>query len=155
MYNSLHMHSFQCKRLYTRKKERKKNNNKKALSEQCTHTFITCLFFFSFMFTGIPSIQILGLSASCTVENKHHSFWASLFMSLCKHLPEFWTLGRVYLGSRGHCCHHSRCSIRRSQLQSPLPQICSRGWCHRRNVRPPLFPWRPASARSSGRVRKV
>lgn len=136
------------------KTAKKKNNWKKAIGEQCTHTFVTCLFFFSFAFRGIPSIQIPGLSTSCTVKSKHHSFWASLFMSLCRHLLEFWTLVRVCLGSRGHCCRHSHCSIQRSQLQSPPPQICRHGWCHLRTVPPPPFPGRPASARPSGRVRK-
>lgn len=119
------------------------------------HTDAACLFLFSFMFRRIPrSFQIAGLTTSCTAKRKHHYFGASLFISLCTRLQEFWTLVRACLGSQGYRCHHSRCSIPRNQLQSPSLQTCRSEWCHLRIAHPPLLPDSPTSARQSVGERK-
>lgn len=149
MYNGLR--GFQCKRLLPKSSKKKNKLTKKS---KHAHPDTTCLFVFSFMFRGIPGIQIPGLSTSCTVESKHHYFWAPLFMSLCRRLLESWTLVRLCSGSQGYRCHRFRCSIPQSQLQSPPPRTRRRGWCRPRTARPPRFPDRPVSARQSGRKRK-
>ena len=105
------------------------------------------------MFRGIPSIQIPGLSTSCTVKSKHY-FSASLFMSFCRPLLEFWTLVRARWGSRGYRCRRNRCSIPQSRPRSPPPHTRRSGWGHRRTVRPPPFQNSPPSARQSGGERK-
>lgn len=153
MYNWLHRHSFQCKRLLPKSSKGEKYLTKS--NSWAGHTEAACLFVFSFMFRGIPrSIQMAGLTTSCTVKRKHHSFRASLFISLSRRLQEFWTLVQVCLGSRGFRCQHSHCSIPRNQLQSPSPQTCRSEWCHLRTVHPPLLPDSPTSARQTGGERK-
>lgn len=138
-----HLYSFQCKKTLYQKAAKKSKYKHKALAEQCAHTVAVCLFYFSFMFSGTQSFQIQK------VNTIHYS--ASLFTTFCTHLQDFWTLVQVCLGSRGHQCRHSHCSIRWSQLQSPAPQTRRRGCRHLHTVRHLLFPWRPASVRRNER----
>lgn len=150
MYNRLH--SFQCKRLLPKSSKVKKKlttkSDSRAVRTHWRHLLVRFL------------IHVQGHTKHSDPRPFPHPvqwkvntilFRASLFMSCCTQLLEFWTLVRACLGSQGYRRRQCRCSIPQSQLQSPPPRTRRSGRCRRRTVRPRLFQNRSASARQNGR----